>query len=388
MEIAPPRAPLSKFDSNATYVIGGGSGGIGRAIALWLASNGAKHILILARSGTASPAMQSLLTDLVARGIDIQAPSCDLSNAESVQNVLREVRDTMPPIKGVIQSTMVLREGILENLTSEDWHAALAPKVQGTWNLHTYLPRGLEFFVCLSSVAGITGCRSQASYNAACTYQDSLMRYRHTIGERGVSFDLGTVIGVGSAAATDKTAMLRREGYLGIRKTELLAMLDYCCSSETQISSPQQTQLVTGLSWMLQYKPSDQSKVYWTRNAICAVLRQMNSSVATAASDNKEVSAGELLAAAESEAEATNVALEALIGKLSRLFSIPTSDVDANMPILAIGIDSLVALEVRYWLMKELKADVPVSEINKDQALVDLARCAAGKSQYRTEGEV
>ncbi|KAF2202553.1 hypothetical protein GQ43DRAFT_470778 [Delitschia confertaspora ATCC 74209] len=389
IKVVPTRTLSYAFDPNVTYVIAGGNGGLGRAIAVWLADCGAKNILILGRSGATGEAAQLLLKNLRAKGINIHAPPCDLSNADTVQRVLKEINQVMPPVKGVIQATMVLREGILINLTASDWHTTLAPKVQGTWNLHTYLPRDLDFFVCLSSMAGITGCRSQAPYNAACTYQDALVRYRHSLGERAMSFDLGVIIGSGFAAATDKTEMLKREGYLGMPKKQFLAILDYCCNPNTRISSPQQTQLVSGLDYMKRYKAgSKEGEIYWARNANMAVLRQMNAATNSSTDNSQdETHPGELLAMAKSQSQAIEVALHALIGKLSKLFSIPTKNIDPGMPIYSIGIDSLVALEIRYWLMKELKADLAVADVLKDQALIDLARCAVERSG-RMEGKL
>ena len=238
----------------------------------------------------------------------------------------------------------------------------------------------------LSSIAGITGCRSQASYNAACTYQDALARYRHTLGERAISYNVGVVVGVGYAAEKDQTDMLKREGYVGMSKREFLAILGYCCHPDNQ----EEIQVITGLGYMDTYKPSQsggrEGEVYRARNAICAVLRQMNAftsdSTDTQATADS-ISPGEILGAAGSDAEALEIALDALIGKLSRLLGIPAVDIDPSMPIFAVGIDSLVALEVRYWFMKELKADVKVSEIMEGQALGVLAGIAVERSGWR-----
>ena len=85
-------------------------------------------------------------------------------------------------------------------MTLENFEAALHPKVRGSWNLHTMLPKELDFFVLLSSTAGIFGSRGQSNYATANTYQDALARYRVSLGQRAVSLNLGRVSRIGYAA--------------------------------------------------------------------------------------------------------------------------------------------------------------------------------------------
>ena len=76
----------------------------------------------------------------------------------------------------------------------------MAPKVQGSWNLHDLLPRGMDFFICLSSVSGVVGGGGQANYAAANTYMDALVRYRTMRGEKATAIDLGWMESEGVAA--------------------------------------------------------------------------------------------------------------------------------------------------------------------------------------------
>ena len=85
---------------------------------------------------------------------------------------------------------------MFKNMPSESLNAALRPKVQGSWNLHQ-LPKGMDFFVLLSSYAGIIGGLGQANYASGNTYQDALARHRVAHGEKAVALDLGIVESVG-----------------------------------------------------------------------------------------------------------------------------------------------------------------------------------------------
>ena len=101
--------PTYNFDSNATYVIAGGLGGLGRSIARWMADRNVKNLILLSRSGVRSEAAQSTLDDLKAKGVNVAAPSCDVGDMQALSSTLAECRKTMPPIKGCIQASMVLK---------------------------------------------------------------------------------------------------------------------------------------------------------------------------------------------------------------------------------------------------------------------------------------
>ena len=82
-------------------------------------------------------------------------------------------------------------------MTYEDWISATGPKVQGSWNLHEAMPKDLDFFVFLSSSAGVIGARGQANYAVGNGFQDALASHRRSMGLAAVSLDLGPVLGAG-----------------------------------------------------------------------------------------------------------------------------------------------------------------------------------------------
>ena len=101
--------PTYRFDGNATYVIAGGFGGLGRSIARWMVRWGARHLLLLSRSGPTNPDACELLEELAAKNVIVVAPSCDISDEKDVASLLQTCSQTMPPIKGCIQGSMVLK---------------------------------------------------------------------------------------------------------------------------------------------------------------------------------------------------------------------------------------------------------------------------------------
>lgn len=104
-----PKSPLDyRFDKDSTYVITGGLGGIGRSLALWMTELGARHLVLLSRSGVKSDAAKELVAKLKTDGVDVYAPVCDISNEEHVKKAAAHVQATMPPIKGCIHGALVV----------------------------------------------------------------------------------------------------------------------------------------------------------------------------------------------------------------------------------------------------------------------------------------
>lgn len=98
------------FDANKTYVIAGGTGGLGRAMAEWMIKErGAKNLLLLSRSGLRNEAAAKAVRALIEAGAHVEAPSCDITDAAALKAVLDKYSKLMPPIGGCIQGSMVLR---------------------------------------------------------------------------------------------------------------------------------------------------------------------------------------------------------------------------------------------------------------------------------------
>ena len=101
--------PPFAFDRDATYVIAGGLGGLGRSVARWMAARGARYLILLSRSGLHSDSAKVLVEELEGHGLHVETPACDVTSAESLAMTLNECKGRMPPIKGCIQGTMVLK---------------------------------------------------------------------------------------------------------------------------------------------------------------------------------------------------------------------------------------------------------------------------------------
>ena len=266
----------------------------------------------------------------------------------------------------------------------ENFNAALRPKVQGSWNLHAHLPKGMDFFVLLSSTGGVFGSRGQSNYAAGNTYQDSFARYRLSLGEKAISLNLGLMLAVGFAAERQQvTDSLRAAGYEGIYQAEFFAMLDHFCNPKLPLCSASESQIVTGISTPALLKSKGMAEIFWMSKPLFRGLSQMDRVTSSNAETMRpSVDGKALLEVADSLKSAGDIIAHALSKKLSSALSMPENDIEVQKPIFAYGVDSLVAVEIRYWFLKEFKAEVAVFNILESESISKLSVFAAEKSDY------
>ncbi|KAH7303214.1 putative polyketide synthase [Stachybotrys elegans] len=384
-----PRSDWS-FDPAASYLIAGGLGAQGRYVAQWMVSKGARHMILLSRSGPgSSDAVATFLEDLRSKGVTTFCPKCDIADAESLSAALEQCRERMPPIKGCLQATMVLRDGIFENLAYEAWLEALAPKVQGSWNLHQQLPKGLDLFVMFSSASGIIGSMGQSNYAAGNTYQDELARYRVHLGEKAVSVNFSLMAGAGFAADQLEAARLLKSNTLmqELEQDQIMAVLEQVCDSRPGRNIG--TQLVLGLGLPSEALARGADLPSWMHIPMFSNLHQVTSStIAQSDGDAQANSSANVLSQlqqASTEDERVTIISEALIRKICQLLSLNPESVDATNPLHVYGVDSLVAVELRNWLQQTLKVKVKVFEIISGATCLMLARGLNAKMEEKTE---
>lgn len=271
-------------------------------------------------------------------------------------------------------------------MTVANFQAALQPKVQGSWNLHLHLPKSLDFFILLSSTGGVVGNRGQSNYVAANTYQDALARYRVSIGEKCISLNLGLMAEAGFAAERQEVMnMFRSAGYEAISQPEFLAILDYCCNPDLGVLPPEHTQLITGLGMPAALKAKGQDEMFWMSRPLFRNLRQMYETSSSTSLENPLGTAIDntaLFRSADSPATRAEIVAQAIARKLSVALCMPEKDIEKEKPMYAYGVDSLVAVELRYWLLKEFKAEVPVFDILGSNRISDLSSLTAERSEY------
>ncbi len=205
--IGPCTDDAQRFRPDATYLITGGAGGFGLELAKWLGRHGARHLVLLSRSGPRDDAAQRDIEQLRHDGIEVVDVRGDVTQLDDVTKIVNRIRVELPPLKGVIHAAMVLDDEFLPSLDAARFNAALNPKMAGAWNLHTAtsaLP--LDHFVCLSSVSNVVGWPKQANYNAGNFFLDALSAYRHARGLPALTINWGALLGTGFVERNRKTA--------------------------------------------------------------------------------------------------------------------------------------------------------------------------------------
>ncbi|KAF2177891.1 hypothetical protein K469DRAFT_601543 [Zopfia rhizophila CBS 207.26] len=383
VQVEKAKESLQLFDPRSTYMIAGGLGGIAQSICRWMVRRGARNVVLLSRSNACDGHLEPFLTGVRASGANVATMSCDVSNAGQLQSVINGIEKTLPPIKGCIQAAMVLRNVAVNNMTAEDWSAAIRPKVDGSWNLHTLLPEGMDFFILLASQSGLLGAHGQSNYASGNTYQDELARHRVRHGEKAVSIDLGSVTSVGHVAdRMDVKALARRNGIEDFSEQDLLALLEYYCDPSLPVQPPLKAQVVTALGIPAELKSKGIVEPQWMAKPLFKPLHSIHPDdhVASAGVDKTKI--WEMrLREAKSSTEAEDIVCGAMRTHLADLLAVGEDDIDTGKPVHAYGVDSLVAVELRNWLSKSMAADLPVFEILGNSTIAGLAGEVARKSK-------
>ncbi|KAJ8123514.1 hypothetical protein ONZ43_g560 [Nemania bipapillata] len=390
--------PKLFLNPEATYLIAGGLGGLGQEIAQWLVSRGVRFLILLSRSGLRKEGSVEFVDQLKASGVVLETPMCDVTDLASLDMVLRDCSQRMPPVRGCIQAAMVLKEIFFDDMTFNDWKAVTAPKVEGSWNLHSALPQGLDFFVMISSVQGILGTGQLAAYNAGNTYQDSLARYRLAQGERAVAIDLGVVTDGGFLAGNSRydNIFKRNRKLAPICLEEVFSLLDIACEPGSQVfyEDVQSCQSIVGItqpaSWNLDDESFAMSQPFWGHMHHAPLHGysdgdETNAGPSTTSTTDRKrtVNYAELLDAAKSTEDAAKIITDALVARVSSLVGTETSRIEAHKSIQSYGIDSISAIDVRNWVMKAFTVDIPIFELLSGSSFATVAANIAQKTQNR-----
>ncbi|KAI0840502.1 hypothetical protein F5Y06DRAFT_294490 [Hypoxylon sp. FL0890] len=372
-----------RFDANATYLIAGGLGGLGRAIVKWMADKGARYFILPSRSGlsSSSKAAYEAVSELQERGVIVVAPKCDVSSASSLSAVVEECAPTMPEIKGCINASMVLQDAVFENMSYTQWTSSLRSKVDTSWTLHSLFPVGsLDFFILLSSLAGVYGVMSQSNYAAGCTFQDALARQRASKGDNAVSLDIGWMksIGVVSESEEYKRVMKNTLKVTPVESEILFGAINACCDPSRPLSRHQSDndnfsgapefrhQIFVGATTAADFRgygnevPSILQRPLYERikNSVISSQEQLQNTF-----EEREKSSHVLFKQASNAKERVDIVVRAVAEKLARALSVPVDSVEPGKLLIDYGVDSLMSVELRNWFIRDFHANIAVFDI-------------------------
>ncbi|KIW32671.1 uncharacterized protein PV07_04200 [Cladophialophora immunda] len=363
-----------RLDPRVTYLIVGGLGGLGRSLAKEFVASGARHIAFLSRSGDSKPEAKAMVDQLEQLGARVKVLRGDVADPTAFHRAMEECEQDFPPIRGVIQMAMVLWDTLIEKMSYEDWKIPVEPKVQGTWNLHQYFDheRPLDFMIFCSSFSGVVGNPGQAQYAAGNTYQDALAVYRRAHGLKAVSINLGIMMEVGILHERGGHTFKQWEEVLGIRESTFSALMKSLINGQQNRRGAEREcppHLTVGLATGDIIAAHGSPPPPWFQDVRFGPLAVVsNSSSPRSGGEDKGAGAPlatQLAAAAQDKdfAAAATIITGALATKLAEILRIPLSEIDSRRPMYSYGVDSLVALEIRNWITREIKANMALLDI-------------------------
>ena len=198
--VTAPPLRQGRLRPDRTVLVTGGLGGIGCAVAEWLADRGAESIVLNGRREP-DPAAQDTIRALRERGVTVRVELADVSDSAAVDQMLARIDRDLPPLGGVIHSVGVLSDAALTNQSWESFETVLRPKILGAWRLHrATLDRDLDLFILFSSRVGVMGNPGQANHAAANAFLDQLAGHRRALGLAGQAIAWGAWSEIGEAA--------------------------------------------------------------------------------------------------------------------------------------------------------------------------------------------
>ncbi|KAI3400061.1 hypothetical protein diail_4599 [Diaporthe ilicicola] len=382
--LASGRRPM--FSPNRTYLLVGLAGDVGMSLIEWMSTQGAKHFALVARNPRLNAAVLRHLTRL---GVNVQAWALDVADKEALGRAHEEMIAQMPPIAGVANGAMVLRDRPFENMTIEDFEVAMRPKALGTRNLDElfYADHSLDFFVLFGSATCIAGNPGQANYSAANMYMAALAERRRRRGLASSVIYLGTILGVGHVARALEMggkshrieSQLQRNSSMPLSEDDLhitFAEAVFCGRPNSGMESDIIVGLGDGKEAAWRAIPRFSSWISHLADRSTADLGGNGDpqSDKTSPHLSRQGSLQQQIMAAlvSSQAEAASLLEEAFTTKLGIILQMDTANTDKNLPLVGLGIDSLVAVELRSWILKELGVNIPILKMLGGISLADI----------------
>jgi NADPH:quinone reductase-like Zn-dependent oxidoreductase/SAM-dependent methyltransferase len=354
--------------ADAAYLITGGLTGLGILTAQRLVAEGARHLVLLGRRAPSETARKAIQT-MEQAGARVMTFQADVADEARLKQLLADIANTMPPLRGVIHSAGVLDDGALLQQNWARFQTVFAPKVTGGHLLHTltrHLP--LDFFILFSSASAVLGSPGQSNHAAANAFLDALAHYRRGQGLPALSINWGAWGQIGAAAERSVDERVSARGIGAISPEEgWQALWHLMQRSPGTTDAPAQVG-VFPVDWT-KFLALGASPFFNDLAAIAPAQSQTADAGRTRANGHHESGAGAITETAGirqrlAEAPASKrrpLILAFVRDEAQKVLGLPPGQtIDQQQPLQELGLDSLMAVELRNLLGSRLELDRPL----------------------------
>ncbi len=349
--------PRIAVRNEGTYLVAGGLSGFGLASAEWLVRQGARSLALLGRRGAATPGATEALACLRGEGVDARAYACDVADRDALSATLAAIRRDMAPLKGVIHAAMQLDDALLGDLDGARVTRVLAPKLGGAVNLDQLTRRDpIELFLLYSSATTVFGAPGQGSYVAANAALEGVVRRRRAEGLPALVVGWGPISDAGYLARNEETreALARRLAANPLPAAEALDALPALWSSgEVAVAY---------------------ASVRWdaAQRMLPSLASTTFAEVVGARLDKVDGDLREKLASLPDE-ERKELILSVLVEEVTRILSTSAGGLDPHRSVAELGMDSLMAVELRLALEGRFGVNLPMLSLSQQTSLAMIA---------------
>lgn len=342
-----PSQPLS-LSRDSICIISGGTGGLGLQIAKRLAEAGAGELVLLSRSGRVKETEKAALDAIRSTGVEINIEACDISSSGQVEALVHRKAGGRA-IHGVVHCAGVLDDGPIENQSVDRFRTAFAPKLQGALNLWRATEgQPLQFMAFFSSLSSVWGAKGQANYAAANSVLDSLAWRLRAKGVPAFSLNWGPWSEIGMAARLDLVTALKREGLAPMTPQEGVDAFAHAVAGSTVQCAIARLDLFSIKERLGGEMPP--------------LLEELAVSAAIPSLKRDGDATGSRDSGPEWDASDGDASMRAILSDaVCRILRINPESFDPEAPLNRLGVDSLMAVELRNQLRKRLGIDAPIA---------------------------
>ena len=363
------------FLPNAAYLVVGGLRGFGSYVSKWMVRKGARNIVFLARSALDGEA-QEIVDTLRLMGATVYVVQGSVSVREDVK---RALTISELPIRGIINSALVLHIKPMSQLAVDEIKESFEPKVQGSIVLHEVsieLQCQLDFFLMLSSLVSIAPIAVQSAYASASCYMDEFARYRRKLGFVATCVNIGIVGDIGFAARNQESiAHLARNGHYVTSAHEVMALVARVIFQKDAAGHKDIRRACTALCTepaRLREVVDSGAAVHppWTFDKRWEIIGTHAMRVGRGGSGPSR--------AHNAKGDVKDMVVE----RLAKLLWVPAQSLSLEATLSGLGIDSMIASEFRHWMYQTFKKNMSMLEIlSSDMTVSRLCQLLVEESQ-------